>query len=83
MINFFLLIENDFANIAAIPKFHDCLRDKQGNAVLILELLGQNLQTKRKLNGGWFTIKTTMMIGCQLVSSRILKNFLSIHFKLF
>lgn len=53
---------------AAIPKFHDFLRDERVNAVLILELLGPTLQTQRKLLGGTFSIRTTMMIGCQLVS---------------
>ncbi|XP_031625945.1 casein kinase I [Contarinia nasturtii] len=64
--------EKNFYNILGehpgIPKFHDCLRDKKGNAILVIELLGHNLNFYRKKLGGKYSIKTSMMIGIQLLT---------------
>lgn len=71
-----------FKNIlAAVPKFYDCLYDKNGTAVLIMEVLGRSLGYLVKKLDDKFTPKTVLMIGLQLVSQ--MNQLMTLFFVIF
>lgn len=68
-----LLLENEYKiykqlkNVKCVPKIYCFITNYKNMKLLIMQLLGDSLETLFHNNGGHFSLKTVLMIGIQLI----------------